>query len=370
MLAGVDSGETHSRALEAAAPFPNLELRIYEEHPTSRNSTPKSWKATGKTLRLVEQTLEDEPFDLLVYMHADSILPWFALPGAQARFPEHFRIKVHGILFRDQGFREDILPWRRKLVATLEHAIFTQAIRSGAFDRLAFLDPRSADKAQAQFGPVCGRGVDPVDVVPIDQGEARRKLGIPEDAYVGLIFGGLSQRKGILETLAILAETPINLERLVLVIAGPVDPPIREALEAAIERARKRCRILFHEGFISTDTAAYFSSADCVICAYLNFHVSSNVLIHAARCGKPLIVSSLGVMKDVMDEYRIGEAVNLDDPAGFAAALERLMHLSPQERHALELRALEYAETMNARRFMAQFGPVPGAALRPAGDLE
>jgi|GEM_PF-2110406 len=359
VLAGASDASAHERALHAAAPFPNLDLRVFEEHPSSRDTTPKSWMASGRALRLAEQTLKEESFDLLAYMHADFILPWFALPGAKRRFPGHFRMKIRGILFRDQGFRERAMPWGKKLAFQLEHAVFRRAIRSGAFERLAFLDPWSAEKARAEFGPICGYGVDPVDITPMDTAEARRMLGIPEDAYVALIFGGLSQRKGIFETLAALARAPGDLDRVVLVIAGPVDPPIREALEAAIEQTRKRCRVLYHEGFISTKTAAYFSSADCVICTYLNFYVSSNVLIHAAKCGKPLLVSTHGVMKDVIDKYRIGEAINPRDPAGFMAAFERLMRLSREERDALRLRAEAYAQTMDSRKFMAQFGPVP-----------
>jgi glycosyltransferase involved in cell wall biosynthesis len=315
------------------------------------------WKAWGKAVFATEEILRRESFDFFAYLMFDNALPCFAWPGAQLRLRAHFAAGVRGLIFRDNGFRPGATPsFKEKLRAAIDRLIFDRAVRSGAIRKLAFYDHHCADLARDCYGDVCGYGVDPVEAQPRDPGSARRKLNLPADAFVALMFGVISARKGVVETLHILAREKIAGTRFVVLLAGPVEPDLRPALEIAVEEARHRFPVIWFDSFVpDADMPDYFAAADCIICAYKGFNASSSVLVHGASHGKPAIVSRGGVMHDAVSRFKFGEAVSLEDPAGFAAALHLLMNLPDSERKQLREGALEYARSMDARRYMSQF---------------
>ncbi|HWL54044.1 MAG TPA: glycosyltransferase [Chthoniobacteraceae bacterium] len=356
LLIGVYSPETRASALAFEALYPNLTVRLVEEKPEDRGPMTLHWRANVNTLRRVEELLRETQVDLLVYLHADFVFLLFALPWSRRRLPGHFRTRVSGIAFRNNGWCRVAPTLRKRLRGALERAIFRRAIASRFFRRITFLDPLSGAAAAKRFGPVCAPAIEPIDIEPVAPATARQALGIAEGAYVGLIFGGLSRRKGVAEILSIFETADLDTARITLVIAGPVHADIREELMALIERVKKRYTVCFHDGFVPDEAMPlYLSSADCALCTYRNFDGSSGVLLQTASLGIPAMVCEGGVMADAVRRFGFGEVVRLQDPAGYIAAFRRLMNLTPPEQREIAARARAYAATMDASRYLSQF---------------
>jgi hypothetical protein len=60
-------------------------------------------------------------------------------------------------------------------------------------------------------------------------------------------------------------------------------------------------------------------------------------------------------MHDAIERYHFGEAVELEEPAGFCGAVRKLMSAGPEVRAAHTAGARAYAASMDARRYMSQF---------------
>jgi len=343
-----------------AAEHANLSLRLLDNSHLPNGKRLATLRQHHFTLKAAETLLAEESFDLVAYLMADHILPFFSHPLADRFFPAHRAAGgISGLLFNHNGLRPaEGQRWKQTLKAALERQILSRAVRGGWFRRLAFFDHRCTGEARRKIDPTLFvDGVDPIELQTVDQTEARRRLNLPVDGRVALMFGAISGRKAIDETLDILSrEAAPQGPRITLLIGGPVDPPVRPRLEAALARARERFDIVFHDGFVpDCDLPLFFASADFVVCAYRNFLASSGTLLHAAAFGKPAMVSAGGVMEDAVARFGCGEVVRFSDPSHFAERFFALARADGQALEAYRQGARHYAETMDARRYMAQF---------------
>ncbi len=349
---GVAGEKQKARAQSFATQFPELRVIIWEEPEGQRGSAVQRWRANRTTLARVEELLGSESFDLLIYFHTDYLYPWFALPGAQARLPHHFRLGTRGLVFRENGYRDDDPRMAKRLRAMFDRVIFRRAVRSGGFARLAFLDPLAGEKAGKALGPVCRAGVDPISLEKVEPSFARQQLDLPPEGVLYLLFGALSHRKGVLETLE--AFEKATIPNAILLLAGTVEREIAGEMAARLERLGKRYEVILHDRFVSDESVPwYFCAADVVVCAYKDFNGSSGVLLHTAASGRAAVVSEGGVMSDAIRRYQFGEVVRVEEPDAFARALERLA--DPAVREGASSGALAYAGSMDARHFLGQF---------------
>jgi len=179
-----------------------------------------------------------------------------------------------------------------------------------------------------------------IDAYPhdLDEGEARRRLGIAADATVFLHFGQLRAYKGVPELLHAFAAQADRRARLV--IAGkPVDASIGTIAEHA---AARDSRITTHLGRV--DDAAvqvYFEAADWVVLPYRHVLTSGSALL-ALSFGRPVIVPRLGCLVELADAGGV-VAYDPDDPRALAAALTRAA--------SLDARAWRPRALATARRF-------------------
>lgn len=354
VLTSLFSDEEEQRLEAFRQTQPRLTVRLRGRHEVIGTRL-QCWRYFFYALREVEEMLAREHFDLVVYIMADHLLPFLALPFAREWFPRHFAVGVRGLVFRHCGLRRTATTPRGRLLEAFDRWILRRALRSGAVRRLAFLDRACARLARdLEEAPICVEGIDPVAIPKFDRPRARAKFSLAPGDFVFLMFGSFDERKGVIETLEAIRETALPHERIVVIIAGRADPVFAARLEALI--ATCRFRVVLHNRFIpDEDLVDYFAAADCVVCAYKNFIASSGVLLHGASCGNLAIVSSGGVMEDAVREFGFGEVVSVEDPVGFGASLQRLMNLTPEERAKMAEGALAYARTRDSRFYMAQF---------------
>jgi len=346
------------RLTEFSHSHPRMKLQILEVPVGACLTRWDCWRSFGRSMRAAEQILQAQPFDLVAYLSLDLVLVYFALPAFRRKIHAHFQTRIAGTLFRDNGLRPPVEPGLKGRARGLTDLwILRRALQSGGVRKAAFLDHWCADRARELLHVAnCGYGVDPVFPETRDPAAARAALGVRADEYAFLLFGMLSDRKGVLESLAMLREAPLPPHKTVVIVAGPSVPEFRVRLDEELAATSRKYRVIRHDRFIERpEMPAYFAASDCVICLYKDFTGSSNVLLHAATHGKPALVCPGGAMEDAVRRHRFGEVVRLDDSEGFSAAVCRLVALDGPARQAMARGAVAYGASMDARRFMAQY---------------
>jgi glycosyltransferase involved in cell wall biosynthesis len=183
---------------------------------------------------------------------------------------------------------------------------------------------------------VTGRSEDAIDVLPhgtlavprtgMTQADARARLGLPDDigSRVILAFGHIRPYKGVDVLLRAFADVARTDPGVTLVIAGnPWGSFDRYA--NLVDDLGLGGRVRTYLGFIPTDNVeAYFQAADAVVLPYTDFQSQSGVGTLALHFGRPLIVTDVGGLPDLVREPAC--VVPPSDVSSLALAITRLLN--------------------------------------------
>ena len=152
----------------------------------------------------------------------------------------------------------------------------------------------------------------------LTRAQARFALGLPGDAWVAVLIGGLRAHKGLnvlMDALDLAAEQE---PRLHLVIAGS---PVKSAsTEAFLERARAHPRVSLHARMIPADDMQLFlRAADAAVLPYL-VTLNSAVLMTALAFDLPVVVPPVGGIAETITP-EVAATFQPDDPASLARAI-------------------------------------------------
>jgi len=167
-----------------------------------------------------------------------------------------------------------------------------------------------------------------------------------------LIFGFLSERKGVITLVDALRRLEAGYAGSVAVIAaGAIDPaivaPLKEALEE-LRDARPEVWLRFDSRRLSTgEIAGLVAEADVVLAPYQRFVGSSGVMLWAASAGKPVITQDYGLLGRLTRDYRLGLAVDTTNASELAAAIITAVKLGPKS----------LADTAGMARFVSGHSP-------------
>ncbi len=358
IAAAIQNSEDKARFGQFGREHPQASMRLLPVDPGPFAGRYNLWRGFWRALRATEKIVRVESFDLIAILNLDLALVFFALPAFKPTLRALYKAGLAGTLLRDNGLRPPLVnSLKGRLRAATDRWILGRALTSGVFRKVSFLDHGCADRAREFLKcDICTYGVDPVFRRTFDGALARERFGLRGDAFVFLLFGTLSHRKGIVESLDMLRQAALPPEKTAIIVAGPVDPPYRRQLEDALAITKTQYCLIRDDRFIQDDELPpYFAASDCVLCVYNEFSGSSNVLLQASVFGKTALVSPGGAMEDAVRRYAFGEVVSFDKPAEFIATLQNFVGLGSEERSAMGERARRYAETMDARRYMSQF---------------
>jgi glycosyltransferase involved in cell wall biosynthesis len=244
---------------------------------------------------------------------------------------------VSGILFRPSvhyaaigryqpGLRETMRDRRKALLYRL-------MLRNPALEHLLTLDPYFPAYARQHYG---GGGKvhalpDPVHpVVPIAPAETALAARIPAKRSAFVLFGVLTERKGVLTLLGALERLkPQAAAQAAFLLAGRLDPAIRDKVRAQCRRvAARRPELWLHieDRHLSPgEICGLVERADVVLAPYQRFVGSSGVLLWAAQAGRPLLAQDFGLIGRLVREHRLGLAVDASDAAALATAIGRMI---------------------------------------------
>lgn len=280
---------------------------------------------------------------------------------------------VSGILFRPSvHYRElgDYEPdWRERLRDLRKDLLYRRMLANPSVQSVLTLDPYFPQYARARYHD--GAKVEPIpdpvnSVVPISWGDAKVARRFPDSRIRFLLFGDLTERKGVLVLLEALARLRPAIARAVAVmIAGRTDKNIKPKVLQEIEALARTQPDLWlqYEGryLESGEVAALVARSDVVLAPYQRFVGSSGVLMWSARERKPVITQDYGLLGRLTREHRLGLAVDTTSPDALAAAIEQ----------AVENGSASLADPARVEAFVSHRTPdrfawaVIGAALAP-----
>jgi glycosyltransferase involved in cell wall biosynthesis len=163
------------------------------------------------------------------------------------------------------------------------------------------------------------------------RGEARDELDLPADAPVLLFFGFVRRYKGLHVLLEAMPQIVERLPDVRLVVAGEFYDK-KAFYENIIETHGLGPYLHLHDGYVSDeDVAAYFSAADVVVQPYVSA-TQSGVAKVAYHFERPLIMTDVGGLAEMMPDGEAGLVVSPEDPQALSNAVCRFFEEGLQDK--------------------------------------
>lgn len=154
---------------------------------------------------------------------------------------------------------------------------------------------------------------------PESKTEAAAKLGVPENQNYLLFFGLVRAYKGLDLLLTAFADPRLEKYNIKLVVAGEFYENEADYVKL-IESLNIKERVLIHNTFIPDgEVRHYFSLCDMVVQPYKTA-TQSGVTQIAYHFNKPMLVSDVGGLSEIVPHNKVGYVVDVS-PAAIADAL-------------------------------------------------
>lgn len=253
---------------------------------------------------------------------AHSITPKAGLITALAAYAARVPVRLHTftgqVWATRRGGGRRLLKAMDQLIARLD----THVLVDSPSQRDFLLAERVLSVDQ---GMVLGKGsVSGVDAArfrpdPAARAALRTELAIPDTAIVFLFVGRLTRDKGIPELAAAFAEVARGRDDAYLVLVGPDEAALAQAMQAACGPHAARLRFA---GF-SEQPEKFMAAAD-VFCLPSHREGFGSVVIEAAAAGLPAIGSRIYGVVDAIEDGVTGLLVGAGDVPALAAAMRRM----------------------------------------------
>lgn len=160
--------------------------------------------------------------------------------------------------------------------------------------------------------------------------EATRRLGLPTMRKLILVYGAITQRKGVVELLRAIADPSFPASVDVL-LAGRVADDIRHLLsEPWVLPLSTQGRFTLLDRFITTEEEPLlFAAADMVWLGYRGHYTASGVLAQAACVGRPVLACEEGIIGWQTGRHGLGKVIRPDQISSVIAGVNALLDRAP-----------------------------------------
>ena len=211
---------------------------------------------------------------------------------------------------------------------------------------------------------VIGNGVDLERFRPVEQGAARRSLGLPMDGTVLVAVGALIPRKGLHFLIPAFAKIVQQRPQSQLYIVGEGEQ--RRELEELAREQGVADRVHLVGGCPNENLQNWYSAAD-LSCLVSSREGWPNVLLESLACGTPVVATRVWGVQEVIVSPTLGVLVEQSVEAiaqGLKDALDRPWDRQALVRHAgsrtWDVVAEEVEQYLNSRLGSAQPSVSPG----------
>jgi glycosyltransferase involved in cell wall biosynthesis len=191
----------------------------------------------------------------------------------------------------------------------------------GAWVRTAGLPPQKIS--------VIENGLDLSTLMQAEPVDIRKELNLPLDVPLGIVVGGLRHEKGTDVLIEAVAQSARARDLIILVVGGDRDPEYAR-------RCRERAAALGLEDNLlflgqRLDVPHLLRGADFALMPSRS-EACNLVFIEYLASALPFVSTLAGGITRQAAALGLPEFVGVDDSASFAAALDRLLNLTPAER--------------------------------------
>jgi hypothetical protein len=192
----------------------------------------------------------------------------------------------------------------------------------------------------------------------LPRNSSRAELGIPQNAYLVVLYGALHPRKGI-EQLIRGANAPSCPSTVHVLLAGRQDNEVREILQSHDANELKTSGRLhvFDKYIDDRHEKLILSSADCMWIGYVRFYRMSGILVLAARHALTCIFTREGLIGHLGRKFNLGPEIDPDRISTVTSALAELANQPGKYSDSIAL-AKEYFEIHSIKHLQASLGEV------------
>jgi glycosyltransferase involved in cell wall biosynthesis len=242
---------------------------------------------------------------------------------------------------------------REPLVNAIKAQLFERAIRTPGLKTLLTIDPTLTEWCVGKPGHReshrAGRSAavqylaDPFpDAKAAEPLAARERLGLGASRHV-LVYGAITERKGIRELVAALAQRK-GADRPTLVVAGAQDDETRAFFASAGGLSPAP---VFMDRFITAEEELdLFSACDVVWLGYKGHYGMSGVLVQAYRFGKPVVATADGLIGWFCRTGELGPVIEDLSVTSINRAFDKVFEArataAPSGQHLLERNTLSH----------------------------
>ena len=193
-----------------------------------------------------------------------------------------------------------------------------------------------------------GNGVDLTKFTPVPRLDARRQIGLPDDAEVLVSAGTLVERKGfhrVIECLPGLLALHPMLHFVIVGGAGP-EGDMAARLKALVRTLGLDDRVHFLGPLPNDRLKVPLSAADVFVLA-TSYEGWANVFLEAMACGLPVVTTDVGGNAQVVNDRSLGRIVPYGDQQRLQEAIHEAL-CTPWDRQLIRA----YAESNSWDRRM------------------
>jgi glycosyltransferase involved in cell wall biosynthesis len=224
-------------------------------------------------------------------------------------------VHFHGPWTDENLSAGDRSRWRQLARRRIEHTVYARAdlvvTLTGAFRRLVIERYGVSPWRTAVVSP----GVDLQCFTPSDRARARSRFGVASDEFIVCCVRRLVPRMGLDVLVDAWGQTAATTPQARLLIAG--DGDLKSMLASRIAQEGLQGSVTLLGRIADDDLRALYSAADVNVVPSIAYEGFGLVVVEAAACGTPSIVSRVGGLPEAI----VGLGPNLEVPAGDPGAL-------------------------------------------------
>jgi glycosyltransferase involved in cell wall biosynthesis len=253
------------------------------------------------------------------FFSVHSLMPKSGLLAMVAAYLVRVPCRIHtftGQVWANKiGFDRRLLKYFDKLIVFCSTSILVDSFSQRKF----LIDEGVVNLGQANVlggGSVCG--VNTARFVPseVTRSVVREKLGIPQNAFLFLFVGRLNRDKGVVDLVVAFSRILEYAENVYLLVVGPDEEGLSSELSNIFLSNIDKFRIVDF-----SDRPEDFMASSDVLCLPSYREGFGSVVIEAAACKVPSIVSCIYGLTDAVDSGKAG----LMHPPGDISAIESCM---------------------------------------------